>query len=139
MKKMLFVLTISTFILCSNVCYANQPFDITEEFFSMVQSGKIADAFDKMFLGSEIKYLRPRQIQNLQDQTSNALTIYGDVIGFEKIREEGFGKSTVRMVYLLEMEKTPLVWEIYFYKPKANWFVVKINFSDRFLGLEPMK
>jgi hypothetical protein len=72
----------------------------------------------------------------LKQQTQTVLPIYGEVIGYEFLREETFGDSVVRLVYLLKSEKHPTVWEFYFYKPKTEWFLSNILFNDQFQLLD---
>jgi hypothetical protein len=72
----------------------------------------------------------------LKQQTQTGLPIYGKVLGYELIREEAFGDSVTRLVYLLKSEKHPTVWEFYFYKPESEWFLSNILFNDQFQLLE---
>jgi hypothetical protein len=139
MKKIFPLFFALLWILSVKVCQAKEPGEFAEDFFTLVKSGKIADAFDRLFMGSEIPYLHPRQIQMLREKTSEALRLYGNVVAHEKIREEKFAKSVVRLVYVLKLEKGPLIWELYFYMPKNKWFVSEVDFSDRFQLLQSME
>jgi hypothetical protein len=60
------------------------------------------------------------------------MTLYGKILAVEKIREEHFGQSIVRLVYILKFNAVPTTWEFYFYKPKNTWFMVDITFNDQF-------
>ena len=33
------------------------------------------------------------------------------------------------------MEKHPLVWEFFFYRPLDTWFLANVQFNDEFNGL----
>jgi hypothetical protein len=33
------------------------------------------------------------------------------------------------------MEKHPIVWDFYFYKPKETWFLAKFDLNDELHGL----
>ena len=45
------------------------------------------------------------------------------------------GQALVRLVYVLKSDKLATVWEFYFYKPQASWFLANLNFNDQFNGL----
>ena len=75
----------------------------------------------------------------IKRQTESSLPIYGNILGVEKIREENVGTSILRLVYVLKLEKAPIVWEFYFYKPKADWFLGNIIFNDQFSLLRALQ
>jgi len=87
-------------------------------------------------MGSNIPALKPQAVEMLKIQITSGLHLYGKILGFEKIREETFGTSVVRVVYVLKSERAPTIWEFYFYKPKSDWFVVNIMFNDQFQLLD---
>lgn len=103
-----------------------------ETFLAEIKSGDVAAAYNKLFVGSSIPTDKPQAVTLLKQQTQTALPIYGKVIGYEFLREEKFGDSVIRLVYLLKSEKHPTVWEFYFYKPKSEWFLSNILFNDQF-------
>jgi len=137
--KMKIFLTI--FILVFSVNYSEakskKPNQMAESFFQMVMNGEINEAYDKLFEGSTIPTSKPQAVNMLKTQTASGLPLYGSIIGYEKIREEKFGGSVVRLVYILKSEKAPTVWELYFYKPNQNWFLASIIFNDQFQLLAP--
>jgi hypothetical protein len=132
------ILVIAFFVMSVSVCIAQDqsPRAIAENFFRTLQGGKVSQAYDQLFAGSSIPQVKPQEAEMVKRQTESGLTLYGKILGFELIREEKFGTSVVRLVYVLKSEKTPTVWELYFYKPKANWFLGKFFFNDQFHLLE---
>jgi hypothetical protein len=104
-----------------------------------MQKADISEAYDKLFRGSSIPTEKPQSIAVLKQQTQIALPLYGKVLGYELVREESFGTSVVRLVYLLKAEKHVTVWEFYFYKPKDDWFLANVYFNDQFNYLGPKK
>lgn len=112
------------------------PITKVSAFLTMVQEGKISEAYDQLFIGSSIPVSKPQAVEMLKMQTSSGLPLYGNIIGFEKIREEKFGTSIVRLVYVLKSEKSPTTWEFYFYKPKSDWFLSNILFNDQYQLLD---
>jgi hypothetical protein len=83
--------------------------------------------------------VKPQAVDLLKAQTASGLPMYGKVLGFEKIIEEKFGISIVRLVYVLKSEKAPTIWEFYFYKPQTNWFLGNVMFNDQFQSLDSKK
>src|SRR5436189_183254 len=53
-----------------------------------------------------------------------------EALGFELVEEKAFGKSVVKLVYVLKLESHPLVWEFHFYKPKEKWFLARLGFDE---------
>ena len=111
------------------------PRSIAEAFLAGLQRGQTSASLDRLFSGSSIPKDKPQQVDLLRRQLEAGLPAYGKVLGFELVREEKFGTSIVRLVYLLKSEKHATVWEFHFYKPQANWFLANLNFNDQFNGL----
>jgi hypothetical protein len=133
MKRMI-VFVLSGIMTCAiaSSCLAKEPTEFVEEFFGQVRAGKVAEGYDILLAGSGIPAMKPQAVDVLKTQTASNLPMYGKILGFEKIREEKFGASVVRLVYLLKSEKAPTVWEFFFYKPQTNWFLANILFNDQF-------
>ena len=119
-----------------SLAFAKEPSEFVEEFFNYVKQGKVSQGYDILLAGSGIPAMKPQAVDMLKTQTASGLPMYGKILGIEKIREEKFGISVVRLVYILKSEKAPTVWEFYFYKPQANWFLGNILFNDQFQLLE---
>jgi hypothetical protein len=125
-------------IACSGAAAQTSPRNIADSFLTTIAQGKIAAGYAKLFEGSNIaKDKGPGA--NIRKQTEAALPPLGKVLGIELVREEQFGTSLVRLVYLLKSERHLTAWEFYFYKPKGVWFIAEVNFSDKFYLLDPKK
>lgn len=129
-------LLLITTTLCS---YAKEPIEFVDEFFKLVQAGKISEAYDKLFVGSQIPAQKPQAVGMIKRQTSNGLPLYGNIVGIEKIRDEKIGNSIIRLVYVLKSEGTPTIWEFYFYRPKDEWFLANVKFNDQFQLIEKVQ
>ena len=116
--------------------FTKEPGEFVEEFFKYVKEGKVSQGYDILFAGSGIPTMKPQAVDMIKAQTASGLPMYGKILGIEKIREEKFGISVVRLVYIVKSEKAPTVWEFYFYKPQTNWFLSNILFNDQFHLLE---
>jgi len=133
MKRMT-VFVLAGIITCTiaSTGFTKEPGEFVEEFFTYVKQGKVSQGYDVLFAGSGIPAMKPQAVDMLKTQTASGLTMYGKILGFEKIREEKFGISIVRLVYILKSEKAPTVWEFHFYKPQANWFLGIVLCNDQF-------
>jgi len=140
MKRMtIFALAVVVTYAIGSNCLAKEPAEFVEEFFIQVKAGKVTTGYDILFIGSPIPALKPQGVEILKTQTASILPMYGKVLGFERIREEKFGTSIVRLVYVLKSEKVPTIWEFYFYRPQTDWFLANILFNDQFQLLDSKK
>jgi hypothetical protein len=136
LKKLLSIVFI--LFVSASISYAGQqnPAQMVETFFGMIQKGQISQAYDQLFVNSSIPTSKPQAVQLLKTQTASGLPLYGNILGFEKIHEEKIGQSIIRLVYVLKLDLVPTAWEFYFYKPKSIWFLANITFNDQFDALE---
>ena len=137
MKKMAFVIVLLLMVSISvSEARSETPVQMAETFFQMLQRGRISEAYDTLFKDSNIPAAKPQAVTMIKTQTASGLPLYGDIVGFEKVRKEKIGSSIVRLVYILKSEKAPTVWELYFYKAESDWFLANIVFNDQFQLLE---
>jgi hypothetical protein len=134
MMKKLSIVALLILLVSASTSYAddNTPAQMAETFFQTVEKGQVSLAYDQLFVNSSIPASKPQAVQLLKTQTQTAMTLYGKILAVEKIREEHFGQSIVRLVYILKFNAVPTTWEFYFYKPKNTWFMVDITFNDQF-------
>jgi hypothetical protein len=104
---------------------------IATEFFNNLQAGKINDAYSQLLSGSVILRDQPQALTLLVNQTQNEFAVNGKMIGYELIDHDDFGQSVDRLRYLVLLENIPTLWELYFYKPKTDWFLTHISFSPQ--------
>jgi hypothetical protein len=132
--KRVTVFVLAGIITCTIVStgFAKEPREFVEEFFAYVKEGKVSQGYDILFAGSGIPPMKPQAVDMLKTQTASGLPMYGKILGFEKIREEKFGISIIRLVYVLKSDKAPTIWEFYFYKPQASWFLGNVLMNDQF-------
>lgn len=136
MKKTMILTAAILLSLCANPAWAKEPKQFVADFINDVNAGKISQAYDGLLQGSGIAQAKPQDLEVLKSQTSNLLSFYGSVLDSEIVREEKIGNSIVRLVYILKHEKTPVIWQFYFYRPHGKWFLGKIDFNDQFQNLE---
>ena len=129
MKRILIVCFLT--LVVTGAQAQTSPRTMAETFLATIAQGQMAAGYNKLFEGSNIAKDKG-QGGAIRKQTEAAIPPLGKVLGYELIREETFGTSLVRLVYLLKSERHLTTWEFYFYKPKGAWFVAEVNFSDKF-------
>lgn len=102
----------------------------SDAFFAQLMETKISAGYDILLAGSPIKD-KSSTIEGLREKTSQALIQSGKPIDVEFIREQKYGKSMVRLVYMMKFEEIPLFWELYFYQPKPEmeWNLINLRFD----------
>ena len=137
MKK-IFLIAIALLMAATTSSQAkgDSPVRVVESFLEMLKQGATSEAYDRLFMNSNILEEKPEAVEVIKTQTAKNLPHYGDILGYEKIYGEKFGTSIIRLVYVLKSEKVATVWEFYFYKPESEWFVASIQFNDKFDLLE---
>lgn len=108
------------------------PATITEAFLNRIGKGEVGAAYDELLQGSTMA-AQTIQVDALKRQTEVALPVYGKVLGFELYREDHFGDSLVRRVYLQRLEKHPIVWHFWVYKPITTWQISAVLFNDQMM------
>ncbi len=103
------------------------PLQKTETFFSKLMAERIGPAYDELFAGSSIARSKP-QVKN---QTATLRSLYGKLLGYERVSSRAFGDSVVRLLYILKYEAIPVVWEFYFYRVSGKWILAKVRFNDQ--------
>jgi len=110
------------------------PRQRAEQFLAALSAGATDKAYDQLFAGSPVAAESTR-IDALKRQTGANLPVYGKALGYDLVLEKTFGTSVVRLLYVLKMEKHPIVWEFFFYRPKDKWFLANVGLNDEFNGL----
>jgi len=126
-------------LLFNSPAYGAEPTVQAEKFFLALMKGNINGAYDEIFAGTGIMEANPQSVQMLKMQTQSAFQMYGKAFAFEKIHDEQFSPSLIRLVYLLKFDLLPVTWEMYFYKPRDDWKLSKILFMDQFQNVNSMK
>jgi len=137
MKKVFLIAAMLVTVMTVNgEAKGDAPVRVVESFLEMLKQGDISNAYDRLFMNSNILFEKPEAVEMIKTQTAKNLPLYGHILGYEKIHGEKFGSSIIRLVYVLKSEKVATVWEFYFYKPESEWFVASIQFNDKFDLLE---
>lgn len=133
---MLLMLLLPTTIIGQRVQEPKMPKEKAEALLASLQKGDITGGYDRLFIDSCPGLNQSQSVLLLKKQTETGLSLYGKVLTHEFVKEEAFGSSLVRLVYLLKSENYFTVWEFYFYKPKETWLLASVNFNDQFSSLK---
>lgn len=60
---------------------------------------------------------------------------FGEVLGYEFIREDIVGTSFVRRTYIQRFERHATRWIITYYRNASGWVVNSVTFDDNLIGL----
>jgi len=74
-------------------------------------------------------------IDLMKRQVSAGLPVYGKVLRYEFIDQKALGSSVVLLSYMLVMEKHPLIWHFFFYRPDKTWVADTVVFNDQYQGI----
>ena len=103
---------------------------MTGRFFDLLKKDKIEQAYDELLKTSKIK-ARGEDVVQLKQQTREALTSFGPVLGFELLDHKRKGFSLMQLIYFSWQDERPLRWRFTFYRPKDKWRLVNIQLDDQ--------
>ncbi len=139
MKTTVFAAILILVFVSASPAQDKSPKAMTEGFFRLLMENKMPEAYTHLFVGSPVPKLRPEETDVIKQQTKTTLADYGKILGYDLIREEKFGGSVLRLVYLLKSELVPTVWQFFFYKPDSEWYLLGVTFFDDAEGLAAMQ
>jgi hypothetical protein len=134
MKKWLLLLTLVPVLALG--AGPGSPRAKAEAFLGSIVAGDIAAGYDRLFVGSAIPKNKPQAVELLKTQTQSGLPLYSKILGYEFVKEESYGTSIDRLVFILKSEVGPTIWELYFYKPADSWFLTNVVFNDQYTLLK---
>jgi len=102
---------------------------MAEDFLDKLMQGNADGAYDALFSGLSVPPAGKGRIEELKRKTVEAMRRAGRSFGYELVRKEAYGRSIVRLLYVLKFDQSALVWEFYFYKPKDRWIVLKVDYG----------
>jgi hypothetical protein len=99
-------------------------------FFDGLKQNNVEIAFEDFLKNSPLKD-RKEDIQNLKEQTTRAIKIYGKFYGAKYVSGNQASDFYLRLRYLGLYEKYPMRWIFTYYKsPVLGWVVTNIKLDD---------
>jgi hypothetical protein len=118
---------------------AVMPGEIANRFFNIFLREGNLDAIDYFMGLSPVMKGNAEQLQQMRSLLANAVRVYGPPSAVEAVSVEDLAPSLQRRVYITKHTSRPLVWEMYFYKPKNDWVPDQLVFLDQYQLLESKK
>lgn len=112
----------------------DEPGQAAADFFTLLQKGQIDEAYANLTKGSKIGE-RPEELQTLKSKTTEAIQVFGVILGYELIETKLVGASLMRRTYLSLGKDFPLRWRFYFYQTGGQWRLVDLRVDDRLGGM----
>lgn len=117
-----------------NVGGIDEPGKAAAEFFTLLQKGQIDEAYANLTKGSKIGE-RPEELQTLKSKTTEAIQVFGSILGYELLETKAVGTNLMRRTYLSLGKDFPLRWRFYFYQTGGQWRLVDLRVDDRLGGM----
>jgi len=102
-----------------------------ETFLTGVLKGDVDKSYDELFADTVIAP-KKQAIQLVKEQTRTMFRMYGEAIDYEFIKQQKYGDSIVRVVYIVKCGQLPVTYEFYFYKPVSDWKLINISVNDQY-------
>ncbi len=103
-------------------------------FFDRLKAGQIKPACQTLLKGSRIAD-QIEDVGKLQQRAEELVQGYGPVIGCEFVKAQCVGKSLCQVTYVTRSERSPVIWQITFYRPAETWRVFNVRMDDRIMDL----
>ena len=102
-----------------------------ETFLAGIIEKEVDKSYDELFSNSLIAS-KAQMVKLQKENTWTILNMYGELLGYEFVKQQKYGDSVVRLIYVLKCEQVPVIWEFYFYKPVSDWTLVNIAFDTKY-------
>jgi len=113
---------------------ADPSFDLAAAFFGGLEKNQIEEAYTTLTKGSKIGD-RPEELRTLKAKTSEALSLFGEIRGFELVETKLVGSALRRYTFLSFGRDFPLRWRFYFYRTEKAWRLIDLHVDDRLAGI----
>ena len=129
-KTALVMILVLGLLFCSAFLKSKPAFEKQVELFlTSIIHGEVDKAYDELLTGTTLAD-RAKAIDQQKQQTSELFNTYGRLLDKELVKKQKYGKSLVRLVYIMKCEKMPLIWEFYYYKAEDQWKMISLKLRD---------
>ncbi|QGY39921.1 hypothetical protein GM415_07205 [Pseudodesulfovibrio cashew] len=145
---MKWILTITAFILMASsaAIAANSgtpanwteatPESMAEAGFDLMLKGEYIKMAETWFDDFDSSQMDPDKLELAKRQYVTQMPMVGKCIRYELAARKEYGKSVVKLTYIVFAEKTPLFFTFLYCKPDQNWTALNISFSDKWADLD---
>ena len=119
-------------LLCSAAVPEKDDYQTRAEIFlAGIIEKEVDKSYDELFSNSLIAS-KAQMVRLQKENTLTILNMYGELLSYDFVKQQKYGDSVVRLVYILKCEQVPVIWEFYFYKPVSDWTLVNIAFDTKY-------
>ena len=119
-------------VLCSAAVPEKVDYQTRAEIFlAGIIEKEVDKSYDELFSNSLIAS-KAQMVKLQKENTWTILNMYGELLSYDFVKQQNYGDSVVRLVYVLKCEQVPVIWEFYFYKPVSDWTLVNIAFDTKY-------
>lgn len=119
-------------LLCSAAVPEKDDYQTRAEIFlAGIIEKEVDKSYDELFSNSLIAS-KAQMVRLQKENTLTILNMYGELLSYDFVKQQKYGDSVVRLVYVLKCEQVPVIWEFYFYKPVSDWTLVNIAFDTKY-------
>ena len=119
-------------VLCSAAVPEKDDYQTRAEMFvAGINEKEVDKSYDELFSNSLIAS-KEHMLKLQKENIWTILNMYSELLGYDFVKQQKYGDSVVRLVYVLKCEQVPVIWEFYFYKPVSDWTLVNIAFDTKY-------
>jgi len=113
------------------------PQTMADAFFKTLLTGEVSQAYEDLFKIPLIpngpdEFEKLRQGKGyLKKQARNSLRVNGKPLSIEIVKKQSIGSHTVRLIYILNQERKPTLWELVFYEVDKHWHLIAMSQNDQ--------
>ncbi len=112
----------------------DDPEQIAAAFFGLLGKSRVEEAYTNLTRGSKIAE-RPEELKALKTKTTEAIEMFGVILGYDLVESKQVGGHLMRRTYLSLGKEFPLRWRFYFYRSNNQWRLVDLRVDDRLTGI----
>lgn len=105
-----------------------------QTFFDALQKKQIDLAYEQLTKNTKIGE-KPEEVTSLKTKTEQAIKLFGEIQGAEKLTVNAVGDHLLSATYLSLGRELPLRWRFYFYKSGDVWKLIDLRVDDRLMDL----
>ena len=108
-----------------------QVVSICNKTMSLIQAGKVGEAFDASLGKSPLMVGQTTDRDSLVGQMEAGLKVFGPISSFELIKEDKIGTMAVRRFYFAQHSKMVTRWEIDLVRTTSGWVVSYFGYDAK--------
>ena len=112
------------------------PESMAEAGFELLLKGEYGKMADTWFDAFAPNQSDPDKLELAKRQYVTQMSMVGKCSRYDLAVRKDYGKSLVKLKYIVFTEKTPLIFTFLYCKPDQDWTALNISFSDEWADLD---